>query len=69
MEEITDSMTPDEENTQAEKRRQRRPPLLALKFVREATNADSSTSVEELCDRIYGGVLMSDNKRVIQLYA
>ncbi|XP_048129196.1 uncharacterized protein PHLOEM PROTEIN 2-LIKE A4-like isoform X2 [Rhodamnia argentea] len=55
-------MEPDEENTQVEKTRQRRPPLLALTFVRKATNADSSTSVEELCDRIYGGVLMNDKK-------
>ncbi|XP_030538922.1 uncharacterized protein PHLOEM PROTEIN 2-LIKE A4-like isoform X1 [Rhodamnia argentea] len=55
-------MEPDEENTQVEKTRERRPPLLALTFVRKATNADSSTSVKKLCDRIYGGVLMNDNK-------
>ncbi|XP_030474068.1 uncharacterized protein PHLOEM PROTEIN 2-LIKE A4-like [Syzygium oleosum] len=60
--EVTDSLRPDEEATQQEKRRERRPPLLALTFVRKATGADSSISVEELCNRIYGGVLMNDNK-------
>lgn len=66
--EVTESLRPDEEATQQEKRRERRPPLLALTFVRKATGADSSIGVEELCNRIYGGVLMNDNKLVIQLY-
>ncbi|XP_056164739.1 uncharacterized protein PHLOEM PROTEIN 2-LIKE A4-like [Syzygium oleosum] len=61
-EEVPASVRPDGEATQEEKRRERRPPLLALTFVRKATNVDSSTSIEELCNRIYGGVFMNSNK-------
>lgn len=60
--EDTDLVRPDEEAIQQERRRERMPPLLALTIVRKATKADSSISVEELCNRIYGGVLMNDNK-------
>ncbi|KAK3416522.1 hypothetical protein EUGRSUZ_H02288 [Eucalyptus grandis] len=41
----------------------RKPPLLAVTLVRRATNADSSIGVEELCNRIYRGVLMKDKKQ------
>ncbi|XP_030517467.2 uncharacterized protein PHLOEM PROTEIN 2-LIKE A4-like [Rhodamnia argentea] len=61
-EEVTASMRPDDEAPQEEKRRERRPPLLAVSLVRKATNVDSSISVEEMCNRIYRGVLMNDNK-------
>lgn len=54
---------PDQEAKQEEKRRERRPPLLAVTLARRATNADSSIGVEELCNRIYGGVLMKDKKQ------
>ncbi|KAL3726178.1 hypothetical protein ACJRO7_031122 [Eucalyptus globulus] len=54
---------PDQEAKQEEKRRERRPPLLAATLARRATNADSSIGVEELCNRIYGGVLMKDNEQ------
>ncbi|KAF8017328.1 hypothetical protein BT93_H2498 [Corymbia citriodora subsp. variegata] len=41
----------------------RRPPFLAVTLVRSATNADSSIGVEELCNRIYKGVLLKDKKQ------
>ncbi|XP_039155745.1 uncharacterized protein PHLOEM PROTEIN 2-LIKE A4-like [Eucalyptus grandis] len=41
----------------------RRPPLLAVTLVRRVTNADSSIGVEELCNRVYGGVIIKDKKQ------
>ncbi|XP_039155753.1 lectin-like [Eucalyptus grandis] len=56
------SMRPDAEATKEERRRERRPPLLAVTFVRKAANSDSPIGIEELCNRIYGGVFMNPNK-------
>jgi len=61
------SMRPDAEATKEERRRERRPSLLAVTFVRKAANSDSPIGIEELCNRIYGGVFMNPNKLVIQL--
>lgn len=55
-------MRPDAEATKEERRRERRPPLLAVTFVRKAANSDSPIGIEELCNRIYGGVFMNPNK-------
>ncbi|KAF8017277.1 hypothetical protein BT93_H2465 [Corymbia citriodora subsp. variegata] len=41
----------------------RRPPLPALALVRRATDAASSIGVEQLCDRIYNGVLLKDKRQ------
>lgn len=41
----------------------RRPPLLAVTLVRRVTSADSSIGVEELCNRVYGGVIIKDKKQ------
>ncbi|KAL3726172.1 hypothetical protein ACJRO7_031116 [Eucalyptus globulus] len=56
------SMRPDAEATQEERRGERRPPLLVVSFVRKAANSDSLIGIEELCNRIYGGVFMNPNK-------
>ncbi|XP_039155755.1 uncharacterized protein PHLOEM PROTEIN 2-LIKE A4-like [Eucalyptus grandis] len=55
-------MRPDAEATQEERRRERRPPLLAVTFVRKVASLDYTIGIEELCNRIYGGVFMNPNK-------